>query len=156
MNRRAGTENCAGIVGFGVAVQLAADDLLNVPQTTEWRDQLQKQLQGIARKDVTVIGEHAPRVANTLCIAMHNTKSETQVMAMDLAGVALSSGSACSSGKVKASHVLRAMGYADDVAGSALRISIGWGTQKTDIERCVEAWQAMYQRMRNKQQAEAA
>jgi cysteine desulfurase len=156
MNRRAGTENVAGIVGFGVAAQLAADDLLNVPQMANWRDQLQSQLWNIAGRDAVILGAKAPRVANTICIAMRNVTSETQVMAMDLAGVAVSAGSACSSGKVKDSHVLRAMVFADDVAGSALRISLGWETQMADIERCIDAWRALYQRTHGKQQSEAA
>jgi cysteine desulfurase len=156
MNRRAGTENGAGIIGFGVAVQLAADDLLSVPQTIKWRDQVQNQLLAVAGGDAVVIGLHAPRVANTLCIAMRNVKSETQIMAMDLSGVAVSSGAACSSGKMKVSHVLRAMGCTDDVARSALRISLGWNTEQADIDRCIAAWTTLYQRMHNKHQSEAA
>jgi cysteine desulfurase len=100
----------------------------------------------IAGDHATVIGLGAPRVANTLLIAMRDIGSETQVMAMDLSGVAVSSGSACSSGKTKASHVLRAMGYGDDIAGCSLRISMGWNTQDRDIERCVEAWEGLYER----------
>ncbi len=156
MNRRAGTENVAGIVGFGVAAQLAADDLRDVPRLSVWRDELQKQLQDIAGKDAVVLGDSALRVANTLCIAMRGVGSETQVMAMDLAGVAVSAGSACSSGKVKASHVLKAMGFADDVAGSALRISLGWNTKPADIKACIEAWRAIYQRTRQNPRSEAA
>jgi cysteine desulfurase len=156
MNRRAGTENVAGIVGFGVAAQLAADDLLNVPQLTMLRDELQNGLRTIAGDNVTIIGADVPRVANTLCVAMRGMSSETQVMAMDLAGVAVSAGSACSSGKVKASHVLRAMGYGDDVAGSALRISLGWNTKLSDITSCAEAWRALYRRTKDHQQSEAA
>ncbi|MDX2028002.1 MAG: cysteine desulfurase family protein [Alphaproteobacteria bacterium] len=154
--RRAGTENVPGIVGFGIAAQLAADDLRDVPRITLWRDDLQKRLQGIAGQDVRVIGEGAPRVANTLCIAMRDVESETQVVAMDLAGVAVSAGAACSSGKVKASHVLQAMGFGKEIAGSALRISLGWNTTPGDIDRCAEAWVSLYRRMRNPAQSEAA
>lgn len=154
INRRAGTENVAGIVGFGVAAQLAADDVRDVLRLSTWRDHLQQKLSKIAANDVEAVGASAPRVANTLNIAMRGISSETQVAAMDLAGVAVSAGSACSSGKVKASHVLRAMGYADDVAGSALRISLGWNTVAEDIERCAEAWQTIYERVcQNKSQA---
>lgn len=156
MNRRAGTENVAGIIGFGVAARLAADDLRDVPRLAKERDRLQTQLQYIAGEDAVVPGEDAPRVANTLCIAMRGVSGETQVMAMDLAGVAVSAGAACSSGKVRVSHVLRAMGYADDVAASALRISLGWNTKPSEIERCVEAWRALYQRTRDAQQSAAA
>ena len=156
MNRRAGTENVSGIVGFGVAALLAADDLLNVPNLCRMRDNLQKKLLEIAGNDAVVVGDGAPRVANTLNIAMRRVSSETQVMAMDLAGIALSSGSACSSGKVKVSHVVRAMGFADDISSSTLRISLGWNTQASDIDRCVEAWRTVYQRTRANQSSEAA
>jgi cysteine desulfurase len=135
-------------------VQLAADDLRETPHITSWRDELQKKLQFVGGEDVVVLGEQAARVANTLCIAMRGVSSETQVMSMDLSGVAVSAGSACSSGKVKSSHVLRAMGCGDDVAGSALRISLGWNTQKTDIDRCVDAWKTLFERTHgNKKQA---
>jgi cysteine desulfurase len=146
MNRRAGTENVAAIAGFGVAAPLAIDDLRDMPRLTELRDRLQIKLRTIARDNAVIIGADAPRVGNTLCLAMRGVKSETQVMGMDLADIAVSAGSACSSGKVKASHVLRAMGFGDDIAGSALRISLGWATQDADLERCAEAWQALYER----------
>jgi len=155
MNRRAGTENVAAIEGFGTAVQLAADDLRDMPRLTALRDTLQKRLQKIGGADAIVPGANAPRAGNTLCIAMRGVNSETQVMSMDLAGVAVSAGSACSSGKVKASHVLKAMGCADDIAGSALRISLGWNTQEPDIERCVEAWRALYLRTRGRERKAA-
>ncbi len=146
MNRRAGTENVAGIVGFGVAAQLAVDDLRDTLRLRLLRDELQQQLLDSAEGDVVVLGAKADRVGNTLCIAMNGVSSETQVMAMDLAGVAVSAGSACSSGKVKSSHVLRAMGYDIDVAAAALRISLGWNTETKDIARCIEAWRVLYRR----------
>jgi cysteine desulfurase len=152
-NRRAGTENVAGIAGFGVAAQLAADDLRDMPRIAALRDELQQALCEIGGADVVVAGAYgdhmAPRVANTLSIALRGLNAETQVASMDLAGVAVSAGSACSSGKVKASHVWRAMGYGPDLAASALRISLGWHTQVTDLERCAEAWRDMYNRTRN-------
>jgi cysteine desulfurase len=155
-NRRAGTENVAGIIGFGVAAQLAADDLRDMPRLSALRDRLQNNLLALADNEATVIGANAARVANTLCIALCGVRGETQVAAMDLSGIAVSAGSACSSGKVKASHVLRAMGYADDIAGSALRISLGWHTEEQDIDRCIEAWQGLYQRTRNLRHTKAA
>jgi cysteine desulfurase len=155
MNRRAGTENVAGIVGFGVAAQLAADDLLDTLRLAKLRDDLESRILKIGGNDALAIGKQAPRVANTLCIAMRNVKSETQVMSFDLAGMAVSAGSACSSGKVKTSHVLRAMGCTNDIAGSALRISLGWNTQDGDVTKCVEAWQALYRRTRQNQQKAA-
>ncbi|MBV8061275.1 MAG: cysteine desulfurase [Alphaproteobacteria bacterium] len=151
MNRRAGTENLPGICGFGVAAQLAADDLRDATRLTAWRNELQAELVQAGGQDTVVIGDTAPRVANTLCIAMPGVSSETQVAAMDLAGIAVSAGAACSSGKVKISHVLRAMGYGDDVAGSALRLSLGWHNKQEDIARCVSAWRDVYQRAKNNQ-----
>ncbi|HUY68520.1 MAG TPA: cysteine desulfurase family protein [Alphaproteobacteria bacterium] len=156
MNRRAGTENVAGIEGFGVAAQLAADDLLAVPRLTKGRDELQSRLVDIGGDDAVIPGARAPRVANTLCIAMRGVPSETQVMGMDLEGIAVSAGSACSSGKVKASHVLQAMGCANDIAGSGLRISLGWNTQSTDLARCAEAWRTLYQRTHTNRRQKAA
>jgi cysteine desulfurase len=156
MNRRAGTENTAAIVGFGIAARLAADDLRDVPRLSLWRDDLQKHLQEIAGKDAVIIGDAAPRVANTLCIALRGMSNETQVMAMDLAGVAVSAGSACTSGKVKASHVLGAIGFGKEISASAIRISLGWNTKQEDITRCVDAWRALYQRRQNASQSEAA
>jgi cysteine desulfurase len=119
------------------------------------RDRLQDGLLSIGGEKAIVLGGDVPRVGNTLSIAMRCVKSETQVMSMDLAGIAVSAGSACSSGKVKASHVLRAMGCADDIAGCALRISLGWNTQDADIERCASAWQTFYNRTYSKQQKAA-
>ncbi len=145
-NRRAGTENVAGIVGFGTAAQLAMDDLRDMPRLATMRDLLQTRMMEIGGADIEIIGAEVPRVANTLCVALRGVSGETQVAAMDLSGVAVSAGSACSSGKVKASHVLQAMGYAPEIAGCALRISLGWHNQGSDIERCVEAWRGVYQR----------
>jgi len=156
MNRRAGTENVASIVGFGVAARLAADDLRDQPRLMVLRDDMQKRLKSIAGNEFEIIGRNAPRVANTLAVAMKGASSETQVMAMDLAGVAVRAGAACSSGKVKASHVLRAMGYGDDVTASTLRISLGWNTQNSDIDHAVEAWRALYNRTRRLKQSQAA
>ncbi|MGB9152852.1 MAG: cysteine desulfurase family protein [Alphaproteobacteria bacterium] len=155
-NRRAGTENVAGIVGFGVAAQLAADDLLDMPRISALRDKLQNSLAKLGSNDVVIVGADMPRIANTLSIALCGVSGETQVAAMDLSGIAVSAGSACSSGKVKASHVLRAMGFDDDVAGSALRISLGWHTQEQDITRCIEAWHSLYQRTCTSRKTKAA
>ena len=156
MNRRAGTENIPGIIGFGVAARLAVDDLREMPRFAKWRDAMQQKLHAIGGDRVVFPGADAPRVATALCVALRGVSNETQVVAMDLAGVAVSAGAACSSGKVKASHVLRAMGCADDVAGSALRISFGWNTQETELTQAVDAWQQMAQRISRTQQSQAA
>ena len=153
MNRRTGTENVPGIIGFGVSARLAVDDLREMPRIAKWRDALQAQILAIANDDAVVIGANAPRVANTLSVAMRGISGETQVVAMDLAGVAVSAGSACSSGKVKPSHVLRAMGYGDEIAASVQRISLGWNTTEDEIGKCVEAWKSVYQRTRRNSQS---
>ncbi len=93
----------------------------------------------------TVIGEEAPRLDNTLCLAVPDWPSELQVIALDLEGVMVSAGAACSSGKVKASRILEAMGHAD-LAPGALRASSGWNTQPTDWDRFAETWTAAYAR----------
>lgn len=157
LRRRAGTENVAGIVGFGVAAQLAADDLRHTQQLQQWRDEIETGIRTLGDETVMIIGADAPRVANTLCVALKNVTGETQVMAMDLSGVAVSSGSACSSGKVKSSHVLKAMNLPDSVVGSALRISLGWNTQAGDVEKCLNAWRDLFlQTRRGKSDQSAA
>jgi cysteine desulfurase len=140
--RRAGTENVAALVGFGVAATLAAAELAEAPSIARLRDALEAGVRAVSNKAV-VIGAGQPRLPNTSCLALPGIKAETQVMALDLAGVAVSAGSACSSGKVSASHVLAAMGLPPSVAGSAIRVSLGWTTGDHDVERFVAAWRAM-------------
>ena len=111
--RRAGTENVAGIVGFGIAAELAAADLAKAQgDRRALRDELEAGALAIAPEAVIAVGPASRGCPNTSCIAVPGTKAETLVIGLDLAGVAVSSGSACSSGKVEASHVLRAMGVA--------------------------------------------
>lgn len=152
MRRRAGTENLVGIAGFGEAARLAANDLLSMPQLHIWRDAMERRIVDIM-PDAIIVGAKTPRVATTSCIALPPIPHETQVMALDLAGIAVSGGAACSSGKVKASHVLHAMGFDDDVAGSAIRVSLGWSTKEGDPGRFVEAWSAFARRVKSVQQA---
>ncbi|HLZ67739.1 MAG TPA: cysteine desulfurase family protein [Aliidongia sp.] len=139
---RAGTENVAGIVGFGLAAEAAVAELDAYARLAELRDRLAGRLQAIEPAAV-MFGAGAPRVANTLCIAMPGVKAETQVMAFDLAGIGVSAGSACSSGKVRTSHVLTAMGVGPDLASSAIRISLGRDTADEEIDRMIEAWTAL-------------
>jgi cysteine desulfurase len=143
--RRAGTENLAGIVGFGAAAGLAGD----MASVATLRDRAQRRLLAVA-PDAYIHGVNAPRLPNTLCVSMPGVAAATQVMALDLAGVMVSAGSACSSGKVKRSHVLDAMGVAPDLAEAAIRISLGWTTTEADIDRLVEAWGALYARTHSK------
>lgn len=143
--RRAGTENVAGIAGFGVAASLAASDLPQMQALVRLRDATEARLRAVAPEAV-VFGAAAERLPNTICVAMPGVAAETQVMALDLAGVAVSAGSACSSGKVKASHVLAAMGAAA-LAGSAIRVSAGWRSTAEDFDRFVETWTALWARL---------
>lgn len=142
-NRRAGTENVPGIAGFGAAATQAASGLA----VTALRDRLEFSLVQIAA-GAKVFGVKAPRIGNTTCISMPGVPAETQVMALDLAGVCISAGAACSSGKVQRSPVLEAMGVPAAEAGCATRISLGWNSEASDIERLIAAWQNLYIRVR--------
>jgi len=141
--RRAGTENLAGIVGFGAAAAMSAD----WRRVEACRDDAERRLLAIA-SDAEIFGRTVPRLPNTICIAMPDLAASTQVIALDLAGVMVSAGSACSSGKVRRSHVLEAMGVPAARAEGAIRISLGWGTDAADIDHLVEAWGALYARTR--------
>jgi cysteine desulfurase len=145
--RRAGTENLAGIMGFGVAAEIAAAELAAMAKLADLRDELERRATGTVPGAI-VFGGEAARLANTSCLALPGVTSELQVMALDLAGVAVSAGSACSSGKVQPSHVLRAMGADAATAGSAIRVSLGWCSTAEDIDRFLEAWCALAARSR--------
>ncbi|SPJ28949.1 cysteine desulfurase family protein [Falsiruegeria mediterranea] len=141
MGRRSGTENVLGMVGFGAAAQAAARELADGvwERVAELRNILEKALEAGASKTIFV-GYGQKRLPNTLCFATPGWKGETQVMQMDLAGFAISAGSACSSGKVKASSVLTAMGYDEATASSAIRVSLGPETSEEDVLRFADAW----------------
>jgi cysteine desulfurase len=145
---RAGTENVAGIAGFGVAARLALDGLKDYKRLALLRDDMEARLKNIS-PDIVFHGKDAPRVGNTSLFSLPGVPSETMLMAMDLEGIALSNGSACSSGSVKASSVLKAMGVPDAQAKSALRVSTGWATTKDDIERFLETWEKLAQRWKS-------
>jgi cysteine desulfurase len=151
MGRRAGTENLIGIAGFGAAAEAAARDLANGvwDEVAEVRNILDSALSSAARQTISV-GKEGARLPNTLCLIAPGWKGETQVMAMDLAGYAVSAGSACSSGKVRASRVLRAMGYEEALAGQAIRISIGPGVTKDDVLRFADVWTKAYAKARTR------
>lgn len=140
--RRAGTENVAAIAGFGAAAGAALHDLERAADLAARRDAIERGLTDLAPECV-VIGQSSPRLANTVCIAWPGKSAETLVIKLDLAGVAVSAGSACSSGKVGSSHVLEAMGLAGDVAKSAIRVSLGLTTSDRDIQRLLAAWLAV-------------
>ncbi len=146
--QRAGTENVAAIHGFGIAARMAFDQRPAwVKHCEALREKLESGLRGIA-PDIIITGSDAPRVANTVNALLPGSSAETQLMAMDLAGVSVSSGSACSSGAFKASHVLLAMGYGEDDAKSALRFSFGWATTNADIDAALNAYESMVKRIR--------
>ncbi|MCC6520016.1 MAG: aminotransferase class V-fold PLP-dependent enzyme [Tabrizicola sp.] len=149
MGRRAGTENLIGIAGFAAAAEAAAQDLANGiwDEIAELRNILELQLSAAAIGTISV-GNSLPRLPNTLCLIAPGWRGETQVMAMDLAGFAVSAGSACSSGKVRSSRVLSAMGYTDPLAGQAIRVSIGPGVRQDDVLRFGDAWTAAYAKAR--------
>jgi cysteine desulfurase len=150
--RRAGTENVAGIVGFGVAAELAAAELEKAAALVSLRDELESRALEVEPGTVVVSGRVA-RLPNTSCIAVPGTKAETLVIGLDLAQVAVSAGSACSSGRVEASHVLSAMGLSPGLAQGAIRVSLGFGTTSADIERFIGAWGELIKRMRQRQEA---
>lgn len=147
--RRAGTENGPGIVGFGVAAEAAP--VADMEQQAAWRDAFAARAKALGAE---VLGEGAARLPQTLCLVLPDYGAELQVMGMDLAGVMISAGSACSSGKVKASHVVEAMGRAD-LASCAIRLSGGWATTKEDWTRAAEAWRELAARHQARRKAVA-
>jgi cysteine desulfurase len=150
--RRAGTENVAGIAGFGVAAEFAAAEVERASELAALRDGLEERALAV-EPDTVVVSGRVARLPNTSCIAVPGTKAETLVIGLDLAGVAVSAGSACSSGKVEASHVLSAMGLSPELAQGAIRVSLGFGTVSADIERFISAWSELIKRMRQRQEA---
>ncbi|PWC31514.1 cysteine desulfurase family protein [Azospirillum sp. TSO35-2] len=143
--KRAGTENLLGIVGFGAAARLALEGLSAAADLAGLRDRLEREALD-AVPQARVMGAGAPRVANTSCLMLPGLAGETQVMTLDLAGVAVSAGSACSSGKVKPSHVLAAMGEDERAAACAIRVSLGWTSDDAAVDRFLTAWTMMARR----------
>ncbi len=143
MNRRSGTENLVGIAGFGAAAEAAGRDVATGrwDEVAQLRNILENALEAASRTTIFV-GKEVVRLPNTSCILTPGWRGETQVMQMDLAGFAISAGSACSSGKVKASRVLTAMGYDASDAASAIRVSLGLDTKRDDILRFADTWAA--------------
>jgi cysteine desulfurase len=147
--RRAGTENVTAIAGFGAAAEAALRDLARMKQVSALRDRLEDQVRAVT-PDIVVIGADAPRLPNTANIALAGMSAETLVIALDLAGVAVSAGAACSSGKVGTSHVLEAMGLEQTVARAAIRVSLGWSSTERDVAAFVEAWGRVAARRRER------
>lgn len=143
---RSGTENVAGIAGFGMAAEMAANNLDGYQTLSRIRDTLEDEIKSIAPKAI-IYGRDESRVCNTTMFSLPGTSSETMLMAFDLEGIAISNGSACSSGSVKASHVLKAIGASDEDATSALRVSLGWNTSLEDVNAFLEAFRKISDRL---------
>lgn len=141
--RRSGTENVAAIAGFGAAAVAARAELGSVNRLALMRDRLEAGVRDVTPEAV-VIGKTSPRLPNTSCLAMPGADASTLLIKLDLKGIAVSAGSACSSGKIGGSHVLAAMGVDAGLARAAIRISLGWSTRIEDVERFVEAWTAIH------------
>jgi cysteine desulfurase len=135
---RPGTENLPGIAGFGAAATAINEGRGNMAASTSMRDRLEAELRRL-EPELVIFGAKADRLPNTSCLAVPGMPSEMLVPALDLEGIAISAGSACSSGKVRASHVLVAMD-AGEVANGAIRISFGWNSGDGDVARFIEAW----------------
>jgi cysteine desulfurase len=139
LRRRAGTENLPGIVGFGAALQAACGEIDTFAAVSKLRDRIEAQVLE-SDASVTVFSSGVPRLPNTSCFARPGLSAELALIALDLNGVAVSSGSACSSGKVARSHVLGAMGVEDRLVECAIRVSLGWASSAADAERFGTAW----------------
>lgn len=157
LKRRGGTENLTGIVGFGAAAravnEVAKADL---PRIKELRDELESGLLALSPDAVIFGRDENNRVGNVCCFAVPGFSAETQVIQLDLMNVSISSGSACSSGKVEHSHVLKAMGVSDELSFAALRVSLGSGTTKEDVAAFLKAWGVIYTRAKDKIKGHAA
>lgn len=142
---RAGTENVPGIAGFGAAARAALDGLSDFADVARLRDRLESGLRAFDTS-VTVFGADVPRLPNTSSFAAPGLTSETQVIGLDLAGFAVSAGSACSAGKIEAPYVLLSMGVPESLAHCTLRVSLGWTTTAADVEALLVAWQSLRRR----------
>jgi cysteine desulfurase len=144
---RPGTENLPGIAGFGRTCELAITDVDWQRRTGALRDQLEVRITAIAPA-ARVFGRGAERLPNTSCLSMPGVSNQTQLIEFDLAGIAVSTGSACSSGKVGPSHVLAAMAVDPVEAATAIRVSLGWASTSEDVERFALVWSRLYARTR--------
>ena len=144
-NRRAGTHNVAGIAGLGLACELTKQSLARAGEIAGLRDRMQEAAVAAGAK---VWGAGQDRLPGTLCLSAEGFSGATQLMTMDLAGIAISAGSACSSGKTKPSHVLTAMGAGEEEASSAIRVSLGWNSTEEDAGAFIREWPKAYERIK--------
>ncbi len=146
---RAGTENIAAIAGFGAALEATAKDMARNETLRRWRDDMESALKEIS-PEIIIHGENVKRCATISFFSLTSIKAQNMLMALDIEGICISNGSACSSGTVKPSAVLKAMGCSDDIASSALRVSMGWATQKSDIDTFLKVWENLIERQNRK------
>jgi len=137
--RRSGTENVSGIAGFGAAAACALREVADIEKCRTLRDELEYNLKAITPQ-AEIMAAGTKRLPNTSCFSLPGTSAETLLIKLDLAGIAVSSGAACSSGKVSASHVLSAMRMRDELSRGAIRVSLGWNSSKSDIETFLRVW----------------
>ncbi|WP_425411138.1 cysteine desulfurase family protein [Hyphococcus sp.] len=152
-NRRAGTHNVPAIAGLGLASEMAKQSLARAGEIAALRDRMQDAAISAGAK---IWGGDQERLPGTLCLSAPGFSGETQLMTMDLAGIAISAGSACSSGKTKPSHVLTAMGASGDDATSAIRVSLGWNSTTKDADAFIREWPKAYDRIKARSQLEGA
>lgn len=153
---RAGTENLVAIAGFGAAAEVAKRELvIELVRQSALRDRLEMGLRAIA-SDLVIFGEAVERLPNTVCFAVPQISAEIALIRLDLDGFAVSSGSACSSGTVKASHVLAAMKVPPDLAACAVRVSLGRTTTETDIESFLTAFHRLHESIHTRRGSKAA
>lgn len=145
--RRSGTENVPAIAGFGVAAGVASHHLVDVPRLATLRTRLERELLAIA-PEARIIGGAAERLPNTCLFVVPGVAAETVVIAFDLEGIAVSAGSACSSGKIAASHVLQAMGAAAGLERNGIRVSLAATSSDGDIDRFITVWRGIHARVR--------
>lgn len=153
--RRSGTEAVAAIAGFGLAAELVPESLAEMGQIEALRDRIEADILALS-PDSRIYGKSAPRLPNTTLISMPGVAAETQVMAFDLEGYAISSGSACASGKTKKTRAPEAMGGTEKEATEAIRVSLGPDNTESDVEGFLAAWQALYERTGDKKTEKVA
>ncbi len=146
-NRRSGTHNVPAIAALGVAARLAEKSLERAGEIAALRDRMERPAEGAG---AVVWGKSEERLPGTLCLSAPGFPAEKQMMIMDLAGIAISAGSACSSGKSKPSHVLTAMGASEEEAMSSIRVSIGWNSTAEDADAFIREWPAAYERIKER------
>lgn len=152
LKRRAGTENAIGIGGFGAAAEEAYKQIAVSGRIRDMRDRLERRIRMIAPEAV-IFAEEVERLPNTTYFSVAGLTAELLLIALDLEGIAVSSGAACSSGKVEPSHVLAAMGVPSDLANGAIRISLGWSTTDEDIEHFIAVWSKIYEKFKQRRAA---